>query len=285
MNRRVMLVLLALFIFPSFVNAKTCTVVSGTGNDIGDEIACGSEHFYILKKDDNTVKMLSKYNLYVGDKIEKDPEVFDAETYGDIDLAYNAAYQHCMSLEDIYGEGNVETTGKYSTEFVASEYFCRIYVPLEYDIVKQSELAIGLYPNENKEILYPIYGSVYLDEEVGNKEFDDNLDMIPESSKFNEYLNEYTETLNNIGVNVLDIGYIKKSGVEDLINAVSEKKIVIPTYSPADEVLDPEGNQWNSEWYWDYEKPIFKFNIQEYVPEKYTWLYGTTYWVGSAFHS
>lgn len=285
MNRRVMFILLLLFLFPAFVEAKSCTVVSGTGNDIGDEVSCGSEHFYILEKDNDTVKMLSKYNLYVGDKIEKDSMMFDEKTYGDIVAVLDAVDERCDFLRATYGDDNVERTGKYTEDGEPVEFFCRIYIPLEYDSVKQSELAIGLFPNKNKEMLYPIYGSIDLDEEVGNKEFDENFDMIPESSEFYSYLEEYTKTLTNIGVNVLDIGFIKKSGIESLINSVSNKKIKIPTYSPGDEEIDPEDNIWEPIFYWDYEKPVYKFNIQEYVPEKYAWLYGTTYWVGSATKS
>ena len=65
--------LLILFLFiPFVVNAKeSCTIVSGNGRKIGSEIACGSEHFYVIDSDDTSIKMLAKYNLLVGDSINK----------------------------------------------------------------------------------------------------------------------------------------------------------------------------------------------------------------------
>ncbi len=65
--------LIMLFVFvPFVVNAKeNCTVVSGTGNDIGSEIACGSEHFYVIDSDDDNIRMLAKYNLDYGQTYSK----------------------------------------------------------------------------------------------------------------------------------------------------------------------------------------------------------------------
>ena len=35
-------------------------------NGNGKEIACGTEHFYAIDSNEDEIKMLSKYNLYVG---------------------------------------------------------------------------------------------------------------------------------------------------------------------------------------------------------------------------
>lgn len=283
MRYKKFLFLFLLFFFPIVVDAKACTAVKGTGNNIGDEIACGSEHFYILEKNGNNVKLLAKYNLYVGDKIEKDSVSFTASEYGDSDAALDVAAGHCADLANDYeGIGTVETTGKYTEAFVASEWFCRIYTPLTYDKVKQSELARGLYPNGNKEVVYPIYGSVELDADGVANEFDENNDMIPENSQVKGYLDGYKTTLSEIGVNVLDIGFIKKSGLENFVNSVSSKKLTIPTYNPDDDDLDPEDSDWVQDDYLDYDMGLSKINIVEYVPEEYKWIYGTTYWIGSA---
>lgn len=84
MKKRVVL-LLMLLLFPSFVSAKEyCKVVSGDGKALGSEIACGSEHFYILSSNENEIRMLAKYNLHTGvtiykEKIEKE----DGDTRSD----------------------------------------------------------------------------------------------------------------------------------------------------------------------------------------------------------
>ncbi len=78
MKKKILLILI-LFI-PLIVNAKEyCKVESGNLNTIGSEISCGNEHFYIIDSNENEVKMLSKYNLYVGanyDKIVLDPSKY-----------------------------------------------------------------------------------------------------------------------------------------------------------------------------------------------------------------
>ena len=58
---------LVLLLIPIIANAEEgyCTIISGTGKDIGDEIACGTEHFYVIDNDGTNTKMLAKYNLYV----------------------------------------------------------------------------------------------------------------------------------------------------------------------------------------------------------------------------
>ena len=48
------------------INNRPCTVISGTGRVVGDEIACGTEHFYVMSNDGNNITMLAKYNLKVG---------------------------------------------------------------------------------------------------------------------------------------------------------------------------------------------------------------------------
>ena len=58
---------LCLFLFPLLVSAKEyCTIVSGNGNNIGDEIKCGTESFYIVSSDKDKISLLAKYNLFVG---------------------------------------------------------------------------------------------------------------------------------------------------------------------------------------------------------------------------
>ena len=64
---KILILILCFILSPFVVEAKeSCTIVNGTGNKIGDEISCGEEHFYIIEKTDTELKMLAKYNLYVG---------------------------------------------------------------------------------------------------------------------------------------------------------------------------------------------------------------------------
>ena len=52
--------------FDSNVTSKVVTIVSGDGTGIGDEVTIGTESFYVISSNDINIKLLSKYNLYVG---------------------------------------------------------------------------------------------------------------------------------------------------------------------------------------------------------------------------
>lgn len=45
---------------------KNVKVISGFGTNVGDELAIGDEHFYVISSDNNYVTALAKYNLEVG---------------------------------------------------------------------------------------------------------------------------------------------------------------------------------------------------------------------------
>ncbi len=53
---------------------KTCAVVSGTGETIGDMIKCGTENFYVISNDGTNIKMLAKNELMVGPAAEESEE-------------------------------------------------------------------------------------------------------------------------------------------------------------------------------------------------------------------
>ena len=73
MKKILLPILLFVMIMPFMVNAKEyCKVVDGDGKSIGSEIACGSEHFYIIDSNEDKIKMLAKYNLYTGVTIYKE---------------------------------------------------------------------------------------------------------------------------------------------------------------------------------------------------------------------
>lgn len=54
---------------------KLCNVTDGDGENIGDEITCGKEVFYVVASDESSVTMFSKYNI----DLEKIVQKQDAE--------------------------------------------------------------------------------------------------------------------------------------------------------------------------------------------------------------
>lgn len=69
--KKILYTLMLFLVCIGITNAAKCNVVSGTGKNIGDEIACGTEHFYVISNDGTNVKMLSKYNLLAGMSYER----------------------------------------------------------------------------------------------------------------------------------------------------------------------------------------------------------------------
>ena len=46
---------------------SACKIIKGDGTNIGDEIECAGEYFYVIESNEDTISMLAKYNLNVGD--------------------------------------------------------------------------------------------------------------------------------------------------------------------------------------------------------------------------
>ena len=46
-------------------------VISGDLETVGSEVAIGDEHFYIISSDEDSVTMLAKYNLHVGNSVDE----------------------------------------------------------------------------------------------------------------------------------------------------------------------------------------------------------------------
>ena len=107
MKKIILLILLFMMFTPFIVKAKECCkVVSGNGKDIGSEIACGTEHFYVVDSSNDEIKMLAKYNLNIGkiiykEKIEKD----ENDTRSD--------EEYCQDLAASNG-GTVKSDGFYN---------------------------------------------------------------------------------------------------------------------------------------------------------------------------
>ena len=96
MNKKLLYIVLILFTFIGVANAEKCTVVTGSGKNIGDEIACGTEHFYVISNDGENVKMLAKYNLLVGNIYEKID--FQDKYYNKNDIYLNKEVQKLKNI-------------------------------------------------------------------------------------------------------------------------------------------------------------------------------------------
>lgn len=96
--KKILYSIIIFFAFLGLTNAEKCTVVTGSGKNIGDEIACGTEHFYVTSNDGENVKMLAKYNLLV----ESDMYVVSLNDFSSSD--YKGYYQN-KEVQKLLSEG------------------------------------------------------------------------------------------------------------------------------------------------------------------------------------
>ena len=82
------------YIPDGYTGQKTdCTILTGTGNNIGDEVKCGTEEFYIYSNDGTNIKMLAKNVLMVGNKADKTDGTYGLQSKNiEMQPAYTVAF-------------------------------------------------------------------------------------------------------------------------------------------------------------------------------------------------
>ncbi len=309
--------LILLLFIPFIVNAKgICTVVSGDGKEVGSELECGTEHFYVIENKDKVVKMLAKYNLNVGDKIDyfdvesETPLVYDYNnTASDLDAprakcetlatekGYNYYYVYPI-MGETYLPEELANTYHYKFNLVG----CRVYEYMNEEYTRQDSRAIGTKFDGNGKSILPLYGITYMNPEWAPKNsdgstpsnnYDENGDLYLEDSEneygaiygaeyFKKYLNDYKSELTRQGISADSISFIHLSGAIDLIKKVSgvdlQVQLEYETQSPS------EGHYYinpSDEKYWYY---TGKMDLKNIVPQKYNWIHSISYWLGSGFY-
>ncbi len=197
--KKILFGIICLFLSITLVEAKEyCEVVSGNGKDIGSEIACGTEHFYVIDNDGTNTKMLAKYNLYVGANFNKivldinstyyttctdcygsfhkyyfeGNEVEDENAWESlIKRKYDLDYIGPLHWDDTYGLKKATDTFIYSDDYKENNnnYYNRTYKLYPYTIISentkgyalQNELALGV-TGEKGNANYPIYATTNL---------------------------------------------------------------------------------------------------------------------------
>lgn len=258
--------LLAILFIPIMVNAKeSCTVVSGNGKDIGSEISCGGENFYIVENKENTIKMMSKYNLDVGliyysQKVEATDE--------------NDAWERCRQIEN---ELDPEQYN-FDVNTIDGEYICVYGKRITGQRVIQSPNAIGAHGGTNGKPEFPEYGVVHIWGEFANnfKSFgrvynngyvdgiyDDDSDMA-------HYLYDYGNELYDMGYSVETIDVITVKELSNIVKNISGSELPLTRW-------------WNNGWQQIIDERsddgmFLVGSIKDYLPDGYEWLYSTTYW-------
>ena len=265
------------FLFIGIVNAEKCIVVSGDGSHPGDEIKCGTESFYVLEANNETTRLFAKYNLMVGDTINFIPATDDEvdEFYAD---QANVDKDFCEALAEDNGFHPYYTYPMY--DFNTNDFTgCRVYEKINYEHAVQDPRAEGTVLVNGKSKL-PLYGITYMVPEWGyeaihnnnikENAYDRKGDLIIDDSSFEKYLLDYQRELERQNIHTEDVSFITIKGMKDFIEEISGREFELNLSY----IQDPQSIP-------DYY--TLKMNIKDYVPEKFSWLYENTYWIGSGF--
>ncbi len=270
--KKILFTIISLIAFISFANAEKCSIVSGDGTSVGSEIACGSEHFYIIERDNENTKMLAKYNLYVGLEINQTGPLFDD--------SFRAA-EYCADLE-----GDFIGNAVWPSLSEPGKYYCHTEKKLSYDKVKQSSEAIGLTMKDGQYVIKQV-GIVYMLDfgEIGTfdpETIDNEGNINLRYTEIQGYLDDYKAVLKSEGYNIKDIDLIKLKGFKKLVEKVSGKELNLGTTNDYLINVDPNDEKFPWEIIITTTNPdMLHININDYIPKEYNWIKSTTYWLGS----
>lgn len=284
---------ICLLLFPVITNAKEfCTIESGNGNNIGDEIKCGTETFYVVSSNKEEISLLAKYNLLVGDKIDYF-EVNNGIEYemNDYNHPYlqNHNYYSQVAYEDCLNYAEEKGYKAYYVHPIMDDYEtekstllgCRVYEKIETEHIRQDKKAIGTKIVEGKSVL-PIYGITYMHPHWGYEgyiegktniiEYNMAGDIIYEDTLFNKYITGYKEELESQGIEIKDVSFFTLSKTLTLLETISGKEVINEMQLPTRYMDRYDPNSY-----------IAKMDIKDYIGDKHKWISSTTYWLGSGF--
>lgn len=284
--KKKILFLLILFL-PFMIDAsEKCNIISGNGKDIGSEIACGTEHFYVIEDKEDSVRMLAKYNLDIGYEFNK--VTVSEERYNEIkELCLGSSRCDLLLNEKEFSGYNY-----IMNYFINDDNTCTymIYKIIQYDEVKQSSKAIGAHGDKKGSPEFPEYGIIsgfpvngqignlnrediyedyYIDFSVEKINFYDNMKF---ESEF--YLNDYIEQLKTKSFDVTDSDLISVNELNNIVYAITDNELPLKDWGE---------NEWEKIDDKEHEHEYYIVgNVKEYLPRGYEWLYSTTYWLKTA---
>ena len=292
--RKKLFVLLLLFILPITVEAQEyCTVLSGSGKNLGDEVACGTEHFYVLENKDNKMRLFAKYNLYTGfiiDRVKLEKEEGDTRTNQEI--CQQVAADHGAQLKvDMYGETS-------STHFYTSDEYCYFEKKIEVEKVVQSEEAKSAHWDEDLNYLYPQVGDVYvysgimslpypladahiIDTSVvySDPSYHDFVISLDNQTSIGDHLLKYKNSMEQMGFEVLHMDLLSLNEINQIIKDTTNKELPLKEWGDAVKELPGLSHESRYTTY-----AVFG-DLKPYILKDYSWLYSTTYWNKTVFNS
>ncbi len=282
--KKLLFTIICALCFVTLAKAESCTIISGDGTKIGDEIDCAGERFYIFGIEDENVKLFAKYNLYAGYNLKKTAARTTTAVGGG---GRSEAREYCETL----GNNFQYRTIKQDSDADPLEYYCIGYEDIPINPVKQDKKATGtqgLIPIEEAGTEYglmpilsneiysykrdsnTIYNVPYYDYEFAEYDYTTRT----QTKKQHKALTLYKETLNDLGIEIKEIDIPSINDIDGLINKVTNKNLPLESWKNS---WEGEENQYSN---YDYTANYRTGNIKEVVNNnKYDWLWSTSYWL------
>lgn len=249
--KKVLFLIITLLCFTTYVKAlPVCNVLTGTGTNIGDEIECKGEHFYVVGSNNNKIKMLTKYNLYYGTYID----ITEEKTYsseGALGVVYDDAYDYCLTIGENYRPRETYVNQWYegNVMYTTANYVCIDEHEITVNTIKQETNAVAATFDNDGKIIYPVYS------------YDDRywFTYHLEYMGFDDTLESYESYLNTIGVSIDSIDLLSIEDVNSIVKDASGKELDLKLKSSESYELFSERN------------------LKNQLNNKYDWLYSTTY--------
>ena len=268
MKKKFLFSIIVFFILICTCNAKSCTIISGSGLNIGDEIDCSGERFYIIKNEEDSVKALAKYNLNVGDNLESTNHIeYPGSFYTEDGIQFMI-----NTCKNNYGENFTYRRSSYSPE--KSRFICTYRYTPNNEIVKQDELYVGMAKTYVEGELTKDYGIVTFNQYQFISNNNSYLDVFYDANIIgnniiDNYLNSYKNYLASSDINIQDIDIL---AISDIVNIFEKDNL-------SNEQIK---NAFTNNNYWvhyirfdDAHDAIGDIRL---LSNKYSWLYNTTYW-------
>ncbi len=281
--KKTFFLILCIFCFIGIANAKMCTIVSGTGKDIGDEIDCAGERFYIIENKNDSIRALAKYNLYAGWNYIKTENYSTTASGSELD---DEIENTCSAKGDGWQGAIVRSQKKF---IAPTQYYCYKWEEIEEEPIKQNEQAIGAHGGtmgspalEEKGIMSFYPEDMYSDPNANVEgkyyyNFDFATDRNGTQVKQQHWtLTSYQQTLSSLGINISNIDILTVNDIDDLVYATNKTRLPLNDWTVDPEAAESVHGNYVEEYY-------IMGSISDYLSNKYSWLWSTTYWTRTMY--
>ena len=321
MKKLIALMIILFCLFTINVDAKTCTPITGNGREIGNEVDCAGERFYVIDNSNDELRLMAKYNLMTNGKcdiymLDSPLPLYQQEHYNQlIEKVNQLMIEYYPNYDDNnrdyywdtkYGNnrdvvgikicyfGNYENTKTYKQDENAIAFkgnINNIQFPYEglfhsvrgndYPLKKNKYMTLNSIINS---IFNGIGETADIDEYYNNIHYEDVYNKYFfdfELGKTSDEHKIYDSYKKYLEDNDIKVKRITSLSTPELIDLIN--KISDKTFN-IDDYSNP--NEWvevfgNDSFYGISSRHYVVADLKEFIPEEYKWIYGTTYWLNT----